>query len=122
MQWFLKITDFAEDLLECLRGLKNWPEKVKTMQERWIGKSEGVIIEFEIISEAMAKLAGGYILFISKNMEKSATGKALRTTNIRPQDTINWKVHFTVCDKYNSVEELENKIEKQEKSAKHEWG
>ncbi|QVU16143.1 MULTISPECIES: contractile injection system protein, VgrG/Pvc8 family [unclassified Wolbachia] len=53
--------------------------------------------------EAMAKLAGGYILFISKNMAKSATGKALGTTTIRPQDTINWKVHFTVRDKYNSV-------------------
>ncbi len=48
-QWFLKITDFAEDLLKCLQSLKNWPEKVKTMQERWIGKSEGVTIEFEIV-------------------------------------------------------------------------
>ncbi|WP_349967497.1 leucine--tRNA ligase [Wolbachia endosymbiont of Armadillidium arcangelii] len=48
-QWFLKITDFAEDLLEYLQNLKNWPEKVKTMQERWIGKSEGVTIEFEIV-------------------------------------------------------------------------
>ncbi|MGL9733043.1 MAG: leucine--tRNA ligase [Wolbachia sp.] len=48
-QWFLKITDFAEDLLKCLQDLKNWPEKVKIMQERWIGKSIGVIIEFEII-------------------------------------------------------------------------
>ncbi|QJT94489.1 leucine--tRNA ligase [Wolbachia endosymbiont of Diaphorina citri] len=48
-QWFLKITDFAEDLLHCSQNLKNWPEKVKTMQERWIGKSEGVTIEFEIV-------------------------------------------------------------------------
>lgn len=48
-QWFLKITDFAEDLLHCLQSLKNWPEKVKTMQERWIGKSEGATIEFEIV-------------------------------------------------------------------------
>ncbi|QKX03012.1 leucine--tRNA ligase [Wolbachia endosymbiont of Litomosoides sigmodontis] len=48
-QWFLKITDFAKDLLECLQGLKNWPEKVKIMQERWIGKSEGVTIELEIV-------------------------------------------------------------------------
>ncbi|WCR54130.1 MAG: Leucine--tRNA ligase [Wolbachia endosymbiont of Ctenocephalides orientis wCori] len=48
-QWFLKITDFAEDLLECLQDLKNWPEKVKTMQERWIGKSEGATIEFDVI-------------------------------------------------------------------------
>ncbi|OAL98702.1 leucine--tRNA ligase [Wolbachia endosymbiont of Dactylopius coccus] len=48
-QWFLKITDFAEDLLKCLQSLKNWPEKVKTMQERWVGKSEGATIEFEIV-------------------------------------------------------------------------
>ncbi|WP_168464491.1 leucine--tRNA ligase [Wolbachia endosymbiont of Ctenocephalides felis wCfeT] len=48
-QWFLKITDFAEDLLGCLKGLENWPEKVKTMQERWIGKSEGATIEFDIV-------------------------------------------------------------------------
>ncbi|WP_425384286.1 leucine--tRNA ligase [Wolbachia endosymbiont (group B) of Eupithecia inturbata] len=48
-QWFLKITDFAEDLLHCLQSLKNWPEKVKTMQECWIGKSEGATIDFEIV-------------------------------------------------------------------------
>lgn len=48
-QWFLRISDFADDLLECLQSLKNWPEKVKTMQEHWIGKSEGVTIEFDII-------------------------------------------------------------------------
>ncbi|WP_341808415.1 leucine--tRNA ligase [Wolbachia endosymbiont (group E) of Neria commutata] len=47
-QWFLKITDFTEDLLKCLQSLKNWPEKVKTMQERWIGKSEGATIEFDV--------------------------------------------------------------------------
>lgn len=48
-QWFLKISDFADDLLECLQSLKNWPEKVKIMQERWIGKSEGITIEFDVI-------------------------------------------------------------------------
>lgn len=48
-QWFLKITDFTEDLLKCLQSLKNWPEKVKTMQERWIGKSEGATIEFDVV-------------------------------------------------------------------------
>ncbi|UWI82997.1 leucine--tRNA ligase [Wolbachia endosymbiont of Howardula sp.] len=48
-QWFLKITDFTEDLLDSLKTLKNWPEKVKTMQEHWIGKSEGVTINLEII-------------------------------------------------------------------------
>lgn len=46
-QWFLRITDFAESLLEDLQHLKGWPEKVRLMQERWIGKSEGVVITFQ---------------------------------------------------------------------------
>jgi methionyl-tRNA synthetase len=45
-QWFLKITDFAEELLEGLSGLEHWPEKVKLMQENWIGKSPGPAIRF----------------------------------------------------------------------------
>jgi leucyl-tRNA synthetase len=48
-QWFLKITDFAEDLLQGLEELKgNWPDKVVTMQDRWIGKSIGASLRFEI--------------------------------------------------------------------------
>ena len=46
--WFLKITDFAEELLEDLKSLKNWPEKVKLMQKNWIGKSLGAHIDFYI--------------------------------------------------------------------------
>ncbi len=46
-QWFLKITDFADDLLADLVLLKNWPESVKKQQFDWIGKSYGVEIQFE---------------------------------------------------------------------------
>ncbi len=46
--WFLKITDFAEELLEDLKALKNWPEKVKLMQKNWIGKSFGAHIDFHV--------------------------------------------------------------------------
>ncbi|WP_156839657.1 leucine--tRNA ligase [Novosphingobium aquimarinum] len=47
-QWFLKITDFAEELLEGLGDLKDWPDKVKLMQENWIGKSQGLEFAFTL--------------------------------------------------------------------------
>ena len=46
-QWFYKITHYAEELLTGLDGLKDWPEKVRTMQANWIGKSEGLQMRFE---------------------------------------------------------------------------
>lgn len=47
-QWFLKITDFAEELLEGLGNLENWPDKVRLMQENWIGKSKGLEFSFDL--------------------------------------------------------------------------
>lgn len=47
-QWFFKITDYADDLLKDLDLLPGWPERVKTMQHNWIGRSEGLEFSFEI--------------------------------------------------------------------------
>jgi len=47
-QWFLKITDFAEELLEGVQGLEHWPQKVRLMQENWIGKSQGLEFAFDL--------------------------------------------------------------------------
>lgn len=47
-QWFLKITKFAEPLLDSLGQLDRWPERVRTMQERWIGRSEGARVRFAL--------------------------------------------------------------------------
>ncbi len=47
-QWFLKITDYAEELLSDLDTLTGWPQEVRTMQQHWIGRSQGAEIQFEI--------------------------------------------------------------------------
>ena len=47
-QWFLKITAYADELLEDVRQLENWPQQVRTMQENWIGRSEGVELSFTL--------------------------------------------------------------------------
>lgn len=48
-QWYLKITDYADELLQDLDKLEDWPDKVKTMQKNWIGKSIGAEISFDIV-------------------------------------------------------------------------
>ena len=50
-QWFFKITDFAQELLDDLALLDNWPDQVKTMQVNWIGRSEGALIHFHLVEK-----------------------------------------------------------------------
>ncbi len=47
-QWFMKITDYADELLTEVDKLEGWPEQVRTMQRNWIGRSEGVELQFEV--------------------------------------------------------------------------
>ena len=47
-QWFFKISDYAQELLDALDGLDRWPEKVRTMQQNWIGRSEGLSVRFAL--------------------------------------------------------------------------
>ena len=49
-QWFIKITDYAEQLIDDLDQLDGWPEQVKTMQRNWIGKSRGVEMSFDLVA------------------------------------------------------------------------
>ncbi|HYB05922.1 MAG TPA: leucine--tRNA ligase [Methyloceanibacter sp.] len=47
-EWVFKITDYAQDLLDAIRTLDRWPEKVRLMQANWIGRSDGLLIRFEL--------------------------------------------------------------------------
>ncbi|MBI4555798.1 MAG: leucine--tRNA ligase [Planctomycetes bacterium] len=57
-QWFFKITDYAQRLLDDLELLKGWPERVKVMQRNWIGKSEGARIDFRVAGPLPSEGAG----------------------------------------------------------------
>lgn len=55
-QWFVKITAYADELLQSLDELKGWPEQVKTMQRNWIGRSEGVTFSFNVADHDIAPI------------------------------------------------------------------
>ena len=64
-QWFLKITDYAEELLADLDKVE-WPEQVKTMQRNWVGKSRGVEMTFGLRNEAAAVLPNGLEVYTTR--------------------------------------------------------
>jgi len=65
-QWFLRITHYAEELLEGARHLPDWPEKVLTMQRNWIGKSEGVQATFPIADAEGRATSDGIEIFTTR--------------------------------------------------------
>ncbi|WP_066568930.1 leucine--tRNA ligase [Snodgrassella sp. CFCC 13594] len=62
--YYFKITDYAEELLADLDKLDHWPEKVKTMQRNWIGKSRGMQVRFALTPESQAGLTGEYAQYV----------------------------------------------------------
>nr|WP_070960420.1 leucine--tRNA ligase [Hyphomonas sp. Mor2] len=66
VQWFFRITDYAEDLLDKVQKLDRWPEKVRTMQANWIGRSEGLQMRFEWAGDSPDGHADGIEIFTTR--------------------------------------------------------
>ena len=90
-QWFFRITAYADELLEDIDNL-DWPEKIKTMQRNWIGKSKGVEIEFEIA-------------------EGDAKGEKIKVFTTRP-DTLFGATFLTVAPEHPLLDKLVNDLTK----------
>ncbi|MBO5948594.1 leucine--tRNA ligase [bacterium] len=91
-QWFLKITDYADKLLEDIDKLEGWPDSVKTMQKNWIGKSEGAILKFKV---------------------KEIEGLEIPVYTTRP-DTVHGITYLVVAPEYKDIERLTTPEQKEE--------
>ena len=83
-QWFLKITDYAEQLLQDIDKLEGWPDSVKIMQKNWIGKSQGAILKFKV---------------------KEIEGLEVPVYTTRP-DTVHGITYLVVAPEYHDIEKL----------------
>ena len=90
-QWFFRITAYADELLEDIDNL-DWPEKIKTMQRNWIGKSKGAEIEFEVV-------------------EGNAKGEKIKVFTTRP-DTLFGATFLTVAPEHPLFDKLVNDLTK----------
>ena len=90
-QWFFKITAYADELLEDIDNL-DWPEKIKTMQRNWIGKSKGAEIEFEVA-------------------EGNAKGEKIKVFTTRP-DTLFGATFLTIAPEHPLLDTLANELTK----------
>ncbi|MCD6094140.1 MAG: leucine--tRNA ligase [Candidatus Omnitrophica bacterium] len=101
-QWFLKITAYAERLLEDLNTLTKWPEKVKTMQKNWIGRSEGAEVKFKL-------QATSYRL---------QDRESIKVFTTRP-DTLFGCTYLALSTEHQIIEKLKSKVENSKEIEKY---
>ena len=109
-QWFLRITNYAQELLDDLGNLEGWPEKVRTMQRNWIGRSQGAEVTFDIEDAANApedegasRLTGTAVLPAREDAKHSGEGVTVFTTRI---DTIFGATSIQLAPEHALVKEF----------------
>jgi leucyl-tRNA synthetase len=109
-QWFLRITNYAQELLDDLAKLDGWPEKVKTMQRNWIGRSEGAEIQFELEDdgdaaedEDKARKTGTALLPAREGVKGTGVKIAVFTTRV---DTIYGATSLQLAPEHPLVKEM----------------
>ena len=109
-QWFLRITNYAQELLDDLSKLNGWPEKVRTMQRNWIGRSEGAEVTFQIEDavsapedERSSRLAGTAVLLAREDAKPSGKSVTVFTTRI---DTIFGATSIQLAPEHPLVKEF----------------
>ena len=111
-QWFLKITDFAEELLEGTDKLEGWPEQVKVQQKNWIGKSEGMNFSFQVKNskEAISVFTTRPDTIMGVSFIAISTSHSLCTGLVSERSDIH-----KFIEKQNKVKQSEADFAKQEK-------
>ena len=116
-QWFFKITEYADELLEDIDAL-DWPEKIKTMQKNWIGKSVGAEVEFVITAQSFSRSApsrpssrGSVATLtpvVANDLEKDCVSNRKITVFTTRPDTIYGATFLVVAPEYAGLEYLVN--------------
>ena len=117
-QWFFKITEYADELLSEIDSL-NWPDKIKTMQKNWIGRSVGAEIDFHLTttntsSRSMCDRRGAHEATESRNdgsegavRDEGISGRSIKVFTTRP-DTILGATFLVVAPEYPGLDALVN--------------
>lgn len=116
-QWFFKITDYADRLLEGVDAL-DWPEKIKTMQKNWIGKSVGAEVVFDVVGDGVASGHPSITVFTTRpDTLFGATFLVLAPEHERV-GTVTTDEHRTAVETYVAETAKKSEIERQENNDK----
>jgi leucyl-tRNA synthetase len=94
-QWYFKVTDYAQRLLDDIELLEEWPERVRIMQRNWIGRSEGAYVHFDLLDEAARAVTAG----------TGEEGPRLKVFTTRP-DTLYGATFMVLAPEHPYVEHL----------------